>query len=221
MDPPIERLDVLCWLQEALADTCAEDTPLSVNSDAVVHLGYVLRIIRDEWIGPRIELSAWEAWLQDGVWPTTLGYARLGYEQNPRWTRLEDAQLLEDHRHLNELHEAKRRAEQGLLLEDEHTARRLEEQSTSQEKIIKDREHAIAKRDARKRALQAARPILAKREITELKHFVPELLQIFLADFPGPKLKNAAYRFIARFASHVTGEDVKPERVKKIVNRAR
>jgi len=219
----VKPSDVLHWMQEVLVGTPAEDMPLGKNSGVVVHLFYVLNIILAEWTGPRFELSAWEARVQDGVWPRMrVNYAqstRCGsYSQSWRPARLDDVTAQDARRRLDELREDQRQAKEGLYRRD--VARQLQKEITLQEQEVKRRKCILAERDARERALQAARLILAdKCEAMKWNRFSLQLAHIFWAEFPGQGVE-AAYKFIANFVRHVTGKNVPWKTVARFINRA-
>jgi hypothetical protein len=176
---------------------------------AVVHLTHVLKLI---WLKVHgvIEARTSENWVQSG-------FPAVRQARNPMLDAM-DAQESQDR--LDKLRKDKRRADAGLRLEDEETARELGGKiKPLEEKVARlgstmpeFYERHVAERDARKRALESAQPIVDKPVVTEWKHFAVELDLIFDAALPHRSV-DAADRFIAAVVSAITGETPSPNAV--------
>ena len=166
---------------------------------------------------------AWEYWVQHGVWPESRqGYAML--PSQARWPMLDVADKQEKEREFEELREKKRRADEGLRIEHQREARQIEEQIAPLEREVArlgQPDLEIDKRtkyDDRRRALQAAQPILNKRKVKGWHDFAVELRAIFHAELP-QQFDETAYHFIAGVMPHITNERPIPGTVKKYLLR--
>jgi hypothetical protein len=206
----VERSDVYRWLVESLAGTRAEATRLSVDNPVVAHLTHILNIIR--WkiaAGPRREISPEqraEIILREGSDPGIPSAVELKRGQALAWDQWNlDGIWPEVERGFAV--PSGRRAQQGYTQGSGRTRPPLFE--------LMNAPADLPKRERRRRALKSAQPILDKPKVKELKHFAPELTQIFCAEFPGSHVKTAANRFILSFARHVhvPGADVESDTI--------
>jgi hypothetical protein len=183
-----------------LREVAAKKEHLGLHSPRILHLAYVS--ILTNWklkAGPRYECSheelmrereealAWDEWILSGVLPLVAFRQRTDL----RTVSLGWAQR-RDQARWNML---------GLA-----TAQLKQNE-------VEFLEHTEAARDARKRALELARPILNMPEIRDEKDFAPELQRIFLNELPPMHKKTVGYSFIAAVASAIMGEQVTIDRV--------
>jgi hypothetical protein len=169
------------------------------------------------------DMLAWEHWAQHGIWPEVQqGYAKP--PSHPRWPMLEVADRHKKWRRLERLKRKKHFAEKGRTIEHDQARRRLEKQIDELEielaRLGQPELYKRNKHNDRRRALQAAQPILNKRWVAGWHDFAEELLTIFRAELPGQNDKAARW-FVSAVVPVITGEDAPLEdTVEKVVNRA-
>jgi len=143
------------------------------------------------------ETLAWGRWVQDGRLPQAQqGYAQ--WREQTRWGTLDLAKaqggLPEKQRRLEEL-KVERERYPGEIATLEREVKQLEKKVAE---FVKDTKDA---RDARRRALELAQPILEMHEVRDEKDFAPKLQAIFLSELPDRHKKIAGYSFVAAVAS--------------------